>query len=208
MLKGVITDWGGVLTSPLRDSINAWLAAERLDVPHYREVMKDWVDQAYAGEGLNPIHGLEDGSLPPEDFERLLAARLRLADGGPVTAEGLLHRMFLGFEPVPIMYDALRTLRANGVRTGLLSNSWGNHYPRELWAELFDVTVISAECRMRKPDPAIFRHALDLIGLPAAECVFIDDIEHNVAAAEALGMVGLHHTDPAVTIARLQELCA
>jgi putative hydrolase of the HAD superfamily len=61
---------------------------------------------------------------------------------------------------------------------------------------------------MRKPDPAIFRHALDLIGLPAAECVFIDDIEHNVAAAEALGMVGLHHTDPAVTIARLQELCA
>lgn len=207
MVKGVITDWGGVLTSPLNDSINAWVAAEGLDVQRYREVMKAWVLQAYDGTGINPIHGLEDGSLDPAEFERMLAAELCLADGGPVTAEGLLHRMFLGFEPVELMYDALRDLRGRGVKVGLLSNSWGNNYPRELWAELFDATVISAEVGLRKPNEAIFRHALELIGLAAEECVFIDDIDHNVRAAEVLGMIGLHHTDPVVTINRLAELC-
>jgi putative hydrolase of the HAD superfamily len=207
MVKGVITDWGGVLTSPLNDSINAWVAAEGLDVQRYREVMKAWVLEAYDGTGTNPIHGLEDGSLDPAEFERMLAAELCLADGGPVAAEGLLHRMFLGFEPVEPMYDALRDLRGRGVKLGLLSNSWGNNYPRELWAELFDTTVISAEVGLRKPNEAIFRHALGLIGLAAEECVFIDDIDHNVRAAEALGMIGLHHTDPVLTINRLAELC-
>lgn len=202
----MITDWGGVLTSSLNDSIEAWLAVERLDVPHYRQVMKAWVAQAYDGSGRNPIHGLEDGSLEPAEFERMLAALLRTQDGGQVPAEGLLHRMFLAFQPVVPMYDLLRTLKRNGLRTGLLSNSWGNTYPRDLWAELFDVTVISAEVGLRKPDEAIFRHALELIGLDPAECVFIDDIEHNVRAAEAIGMIGLHHSEVSVTASTLEEL--
>ncbi len=126
MIRGVITDWGGVLTSPLNDSIAAWLAADGLDVPRYRSVMRSWVDQAYAGVGANPIHGLEDGSLDPREFERLLAAELRTVDGGPVPAEGLLHRMFLAFAPVQEMYAAFRALRTHGLKTALLSNSWGN----------------------------------------------------------------------------------
>jgi putative hydrolase of the HAD superfamily len=205
-VRGVITDWGGVLTSPLNDSIAAWLAADELDVPHYRGVMKAWVKQAYDGVGVNPIHGLEDGSLDPREFERRLAAELRTVSGEPVRAEGLLHRMFLAFDPVHEMYDALRALRAHGVRTGLLSNSWGNEYPRELWAELFDAVVISCEVGMRKPDEAIFRHAADLLGLAPQECVFIDDIEHNVRAAEAIGMIGLLHTDADTTVAGLEDL--
>ncbi|MDX6430564.1 MAG: putative hydrolase of the superfamily, partial [Streptosporangiaceae bacterium] len=206
MVRGVITDWGGVLTSPLIDAISSWVTAERLDSGHYRQVMRTWVTEAYAGTGTNPIHGLEDGSLDPAEFERLLAAELRTVDGGPVPAEGLLNRMFLAFLPVEPMYDALRAVRAQGVRTALLSNSWGNTYPRELWAELFDAVVISGEVGLRKPDEAIFRHVLDTLGLPAAECVFIDDIDHNVRAAEALGMVGLHHTDVLATVTRLEEL--
>ena len=206
MIKGVITDWGGVLTSPLNDSIAVWLAAERLDVPHYRTLMREWVTEAYDGAGRNPIHGLEDGSLDPQEFERLLAGRLRTLDGGAVPAAGLLNRMFLAFEPVHPMYDMLRAARSHGVRTGLLSNSWGNDYPRELWRELFDTVVISAEVGLRKPDEAIFRLALDRVGLEAGECVFIDDIDHNVRAAEALGMVGLHHTSQAATVTRLEEL--
>jgi putative hydrolase of the HAD superfamily len=213
MMRGVITDWGGVLTSPLNDSIAAWLAADGLDVPRYRSVMRSWVDQAYAGRGhgaetgwINPIHGLEDGSLDPREFERLLAAELRTVSGAPVPAEGLLHRMFLAFDPVHEMYDVLRALRAHGVRTGLLSNSWGNEYPRELWGELFDAVVISCEVGLRKPNPAIFRHAVELLGLEPADCVFIDDIEHNVRAAKALGMAGLLHTDTDTTVAGLERL--
>lgn len=205
-VKAVITDWGGVLTSPLADAIAVWLAADRIDVEHYKNVMRVWVKQAYDGAGTNPIHGLEDGSLGAAEFERLLAAELLTVDGGPVEAAGLIARMFGAFAPVEPMYAALRAARAAGTRTALLSNSWGNEYPRDLFADLFDAVVISAEVGMRKPDERIFRHALDLLGLDAAECVFIDDIEHNIRAAEALGIRGIHHTAPDATIAELRAL--
>lgn len=205
-VKAVITDWGGVLTSPLNDAIAVWLAADRIDVAGYKDVMRRWVKQAYDGEGTNPIHGLEDGTLSTEEFEILLAAELRTVDGGPVTAAGLIARMFGAFSPVEPMYEALRAARAAGTRTALLSNSWGNDYPRDLFADLFDAVVISAEVGMRKPDERIFRHALDLLALDPHECVFIDDIEHNVRAAEALGIRGLHHTAADTTIAELRGM--
>jgi putative hydrolase of the HAD superfamily len=104
------------------------------------------------------------------------------------------------------MYQVLRKARAAGIRTCLLSNSWGNTYPRELFAELFDGVVISGEVGLRKPDPEIFQHALELLGLPPQDCAFIDDIEHNVRAAERLGIVGVHHVDADSTVARLEEL--
>ncbi|QKW38970.1 HAD family phosphatase [Actinomadura sp. NAK00032] len=205
-VKAVITDWGGVLTSPLNDAVALWIAADRIDADHYRNVMRAWVKQAYDGAGTNPIHGLEDGSLPVAEFERRLAAELLTVDGGPVEAPGLISRMFAAFSPVEPMYDALRAARAAGARTALLSNSWGNEYPRDLFADLFDAVVISAEVGMRKPDERIFRHALDLLGLDAAECVFIDDIEHNIRAAEALGIRGILHTDSDTTIAELRAM--
>ncbi len=206
-VRGLITDWGGVLTTPLKETIAAWLAAEDVDADAYRLVMTEWVRQAYDGDGeVNPIHGLETGLLTPGEFERRLAARLRTRSGGPVPADGLLTRMFLAFEPVEPMYDALRKARAGGVSTCLLSNSWGNSYPRELFDELFDAVVISSEVRLRKPDPAIFHHALDLIGLPPEECAFVDDIEYNVRAAEELGITGVHYRDVETTLARLEEL--
>ncbi|HEX6471154.1 MAG TPA: HAD-IA family hydrolase [Streptosporangiaceae bacterium] len=205
-LRGLIVDWGGVLTSPLADSIAAWLAADRIDAHGYRTIMRAWVSQAYDGDGRNPIHGLEDGSLDPVEFERLLAAELRTVDGGPVPAKGLLRRMFESFLPVEQMYAAVRAARARDLSTGLLSNSWGNDYPRELWAELFDAVVISAEVGLRKPDGRIFLHAAGALRLEPTECVFVDDIEHNVRAAEAVGMVGVHHVSPAETVTRLEEL--
>ncbi|WP_425394172.1 HAD family hydrolase [Actinomadura oligospora] len=204
--RAVIIDWGGVLTSPLDQAVDAWLAADRIDADGYRTVMRAWVKQAYDGAGLNPIHGLEDGSLDPAEFERLLAAELRTVDGGPVAAPGLIERMFAGFAPVEEMYALLREVRESGVRTALLSNSWGNAYPRDRWSGLFDAVVISCEVGLRKPDEAIFRHAVGRLGLAPGECVFIDDIVHNTRAAEALGMHGVHHTGADDTRAALASL--
>jgi putative hydrolase of the HAD superfamily len=208
-LRGLITDWGGVLTNPITDTVNAWLAADLIDKATYRTVMRAWVAQAYDGASAdNWIHQLERGDCEPAEFERALAARLVRTDGAQVTADGLLGRMFAGTLPVPVMYDLLRTVRAAGYRTCLLSNSWGNDgdYPRDVFPELFDAWVISAEVRMRKPEERIFRHAAGLLGLPPEQCVFIDDIEANIEAAAALGMVGVHHTDPAATAARVADL--
>lgn len=207
--RGLIVDWGGVLTTPLYDAISEWLRAERIDIEHYRAVMGEWFGGAYAAAGdTNPIHGLEVGTLDPAEFERLLAARLHTVDGGTVTAAGLLTRMFAAFRPVEPMYAVLRQARAAGIRTCLLSNSWGNTYPRDAFAELFDAVVISAEVGMRKPGEEIFRYALDQLSLSPSAAVFVDDIAHNVAAAEALGIAGVHHREVPETVKRLEELLA
>jgi epoxide hydrolase-like predicted phosphatase len=206
-LRAVIIDWGGVFTSPIVDSVDAWLAADLIDPDAYRTVMRAWVVEAYRGGADNPVHQLERGEGDPSDFERALAAQLVRTDGAQVPAAGLLSRMFAATLPVPEMYELMRTVRKAGLRTCLLSNSWGpGGYPREVFPELFDAWVISAEVGMRKPEERIFRHAAGLLGLPPEQCVFIDDLEANIDAAAALGMVGVHHREPPSTAARLAAL--
>jgi putative hydrolase of the HAD superfamily len=207
-LRGVITDWGGVLTIPILATVQAWIEADDIDWDSYRTVMRSWVSQAYDVDASpNPIHALERGECEATEFEQILAARLLRLDGGPVAAEGLLQRMFAASVTVPAMYDLIRTLRGAGLRTALLSNSWGaGEYPRADFAELFDVVVISGEVGMRKPEEAIFLHAARALGLAPAECVFVDDMQANVTAAAALGMTGVLHNDPATTVAALHDL--
>jgi putative hydrolase of the HAD superfamily len=207
-IRGVITDWGGVLTTPILTTVRAWIDADDIDWNSYRTVMRAWVSEAYSGNGsANPIHTLERGECSGADFERILAARLLRADGGSVVAEGLLQRMFAASAPVPAMYDTIRALRQAGLRTALLSNSWGcDEYPRADFPGLFDIVVISGEVGMRKPEEGIFLHAAQALGLTPAECVFIDDFEENIAAATACGMTGVLHTETAATTAALQDL--
>jgi putative hydrolase of the HAD superfamily len=204
----VITDWGGVLTNPILETVNAWIEAEDVDRDSYAAVMRPWIAQAYAPDGTgNPIHALERGECTNEEFERLLASQLCRVDGSPVPADGLLARMFAATLHDAAMHGALRAIRRAGFRTALLSNSWGaNDYPRHLFPELFDVVVISGEAGMRKPEPRIFLHVTALLGLEPAECIFIDDIEANVLAAEAVGMLGVHHSELGATTQRLSDL--
>ncbi|MEV0581962.1 HAD family phosphatase [Nonomuraea sp. NPDC050310] len=207
MVKGILIDWGGVLTSPMGVSIAHWLEADRIDAAHYRQVMRRLITEAYSEDGgHNVVHALERGELGAAEFERLLAAELLTLDGTPPPAEGLINRMFAGFAREEAMYGMLREARSRGLKTCLLSNSWANDYPREDWPELFDAVVISGEIGMRKPEPRIFHHALGLIGLEAADCVFIDDIEANILAGTGLGLRGIHHRDAVATIAELETL--
>jgi putative hydrolase of the HAD superfamily len=207
-LQGVITDWGGVLTTPILTTVQAWIQADSIDWDSYRTVMRSWVFDAYGPDASqNPVHALERGECSGAEFEQMLAARLLRTDGGVVTAEGILQRMFAASTSVPAMYDMIRTVRGAGFRTGLLSNSWGcDEYPRADFPGLFDAVVISGECGMRKPEQAIFLHAAKCIGLAPEQCVFIDDMESNVAAAAACGMTGVHHTEAAQTVAAVQDL--
>lgn len=207
-LRAVVIDWGGVLTNPLAETVNAWIEADGIDRVSYSKVMRAWVAQAYDPDGaMNPIHALERGECTNEEFEQLLAAEITLIGGGAVTADGMLARMFAATVPDAGMHDLLRAVRRAGFRTALLSNSWGGlDYPRELFPELFDVVVISGEQGMRKPEERIFRRATQLLDLQPAECVFIDDIEANITAAQAIGMKGIHHREVTGTRARLAEL--
>jgi epoxide hydrolase-like predicted phosphatase len=208
-LRGVITDWGGVLTNPIAESVNAWLEADGIDRDSYVTVMRQWVSQAYGSqESESPIHALERGESTHAEFELALGSQLKLIGGGPVPVDGLLTRMWAGSRRDQEMLDLFRRLKAAGVPTGLLSNSWGSDYgyPRELFPEMFNVVVISAEVGMRKPEPRIFLHVAGLLGLEPGECVFIDDIQQNITVAEELGFTGILHTDAASTALRVSEL--
>jgi epoxide hydrolase-like predicted phosphatase len=206
-LRGVITDWGGVMTSPIADSVNAWLSADGIDRDSYVTVMRQWVKQAYSdGEDRNPIHALERGEWTNDEFELALASELVLENGGPVAGPGLLARMFAGQTLDEEMLRLFRSLKASGVPTGLLSNSWGGGYPTDLFPDMFDAVVISGEVGMRKPEPRIFLHTAQLLGLAPDECVFIDDIQANITAAEQLGFTGVLHSAAADTARQVADL--
>ncbi len=205
--RALVVDWGGVLTTGLDVCVPAWAERDGVDFAAFATVLDEWLGPAAAREAaVNPVHALERGEMRIPDFERLLAARLRTFDGRPVVADGLIDRMFAGFEHAPAMANVVRRARAGGVRTALLSNSWGNEYPRDGWDELFDAVVISGEVGMRKPEPRIFQHTLELLGCRPAEAVFVDDQPVNVRAAAAMGMVGVVHQDYERTVEELAAL--
>ena len=206
-IRGVIIDWGGVMTNPILETVDAWIADEQIDRDSYVAVMRSWVAAAYGDGSDNPVHALERGESTNEEFERLLAEQLRHADGRPVVADGLLTRMFAATALETVMLDLIRSLRRAGLRTALLSNSWGNgDYPRHLFPGLFDVVVISSEVGMRKPEERIFRHTAALLGLEPQECVFIDDVQANITAAQGVGLVSHLHREPARTVAWLADV--
>jgi epoxide hydrolase-like predicted phosphatase len=206
-LRALIVDFGGVLTSPLQDSMSAWAQTDGIDTADLRTALRDWLGTSYGDDAaINPIHALERGEMEVPDFERELASRLHTHDGSPVDPQGLMTRMFAGFGMQDAMTEAVRAVKRGGFATALLSNSWGNDYPREGWPEMFDVTVISGEVGMRKPDPEIYLLTARKLGLEPSGCVFVDDLMANVRAAVELGMVGIHHVSAQQTIEELEAL--
>lgn len=202
-IDAVVFDYGGVLTTPVRSSHDLWLAEEGVVEDSYRAVMREWL----LGDGAldSPVQRLETGRMTGEQFERELAARLRTSTGAPVSPQGLLTRMFAVMHPDTAMLALIAELRALGVKVGLLSNSWSNHYPAEVLA-LCDPVIISGEVGLRKPDPRIYRLLLDRLGLPAERTAFVDDVKPNVASAEAVGIHAIRHVDAATTRAALLPL--
>ena len=207
-LRGLLVDYGGVLTNPLPEIMGAWLRRDGIDPRRFTGLMQRWLSGDVPG---NPVQELETGRMGVAEFERRLAAELVDHAGAADPAEstrtaGLLARMFADMRTEPSMVEVVRAARRAGIRTGLLSNSWGLDYSREDWAVLFDAVVISGEVGLRKPDPAIYALAAERIGLAPAEIVFVDDLSPNVRGAVAAGMVGVLHTDVGTTAEELEIL--
>lgn len=206
-LRALVVDWGGVLTEPLEPSMRAWAEIDDVDFDTYLAVMRAWLGDHQGDLAQNnPIAALERGEIEVPHFEQQLADRLSTRAGHPVPASGLLQRMFDQFAAAPAMSALVLRARRAGLLTGLLSNSWGNVYPREGWDEMFHAIVISGEVGMRKPDREIFEHTLDLLGTTAGQTVFVDDLLPNVQAAVEFGLVGVHHTSYDESVAELEEL--
>jgi putative hydrolase of the HAD superfamily len=193
----LIVDFGGVLTTSVWPAFTAFCEGEGLEPDAVRELFRS--DPA----ALADLRDLETGACEPEEFERRFSAHL----GIPDRADGLIERLFAGLEPDEQMIAAVRAARAGGIRTGLISNSWGRAiYDDELIAELFDAVVISGHVGLHKPQPEIFRLACERLGVAPADAVFVDDLRENCAGAEAVGMTALLHRDTAETLERLDRL--
>lgn len=190
------------MTSPIFDSFTAFCETEGIAADVFRSVMTG----AARREG-SPFAMVETGALTEEQFDEAVAKLLTDACGKPVAATGLKQRMFALVRPDEAMWAAVRAARAAGIRTGLLSNSWGGRdYPIDELSGIFDDILISAQVGLRKPDPKIYLLAADRIGAPASACVFVDDFSVNVEGAETVGMKGVVHRDARTTIATLEEL--
>lgn len=106
----------------------------------------------------------------------------------------------------PPLIGAVRSARAAGIRTALLSNADGPGEPIPWLDALFDILVFSGDVGVAKPDPAIYRLTVERLGLQPGECAFVDDLAVNIRGAAATGLVGIHHTSVASTLAELSAL--
>jgi epoxide hydrolase-like predicted phosphatase len=193
--RGLLVDWGGVMTNDVFDTFRAFCEVEGLEPDTLRRRFRE--DRA----ARELLIGLETGKLAEDEFEP------RFAEILGVDSKQLIERIFAGAEPDEQMLAAVARAREKGVRTGLISNSWGTRrYDRDLLAKLFDGIVISGEIGIRKPTPAIYELAAERVGLSPQDCVFVDDLPFNLGPAAELGMATVHHTSTPETIAELERL--
>jgi len=191
----LLIDWGGVLTTNLFASFNAYCLAAEIDPKLLLGRFRT------DPEARKLLVALETGALDEATFEKRFAELLE------VEPDGLIDGMFAGVEPDAEMVEAVRLARLAGVRTALVSNSWGVHrYPHDMFDELFDGVVISAEEGIRKPARKMYELGAERAGAEPADCVYVDDLPFNLTPAEEMGMATIHHTSAETTIPELERL--
>jgi epoxide hydrolase-like predicted phosphatase len=198
--RAVISDFGGVLTT---SPIDSFLHYQEQSGLSFEEVVKA-MHRVGERTGKNPLYEMEMGNLTEQEFLSSIEDEM----GGGVNLRALADTYFEHLEPNHEMFDFVRRLRADrGVRCALLTNNVREWEPR--WRsmipeidEVFEIVVDSAFVGMRKPDPAIYELTVERLGdgIVAADCIFIDDIDVNIHAAESLGMTGVqfHSTEQAI----------
>ena len=205
-IEAVICDFGGVLTTPLEASFAQFAADAGIELPALGHAMV----RASGERGTNPLFELERGELTEAEFLGIVADALEAEVGRRIPMEGFGERYFATLRPNDELLAYLGELRRGGLRLALLTNNvrewearWRAMLPVD---ELFETVVDSAFVGMRKPEPGIYALTLERLGLPGTACVFVDDIEVNVRAAEEHGIAGVHFRTTEQAIGELQAL--
>ena len=148
---------------------------------------------------------LERGELTAQTFVEPFEADCR-AHGIAIDGRYLMAKIAETSVPRPVMLEAIRRIRAAGLRVAALTNNWVADTPRHGpdGAETartrldphFDVFVESAVVGLRKPDPRIYSLVCEKLGLPPSRVAFLDDIGRNLKPARELGMATIKVDDP------------
>jgi putative hydrolase of the HAD superfamily len=207
VIKALISDFGGVLTSPLAAGFLAYQDEAGISLQELGAAMQAAADQ----HGDHPLYALERGEISESEFGRRLGEHLH--DGFDLTR--LRELYFERLDPNPPMIEFVRRQRERGLRTALLTNNVREWEP--LWRaklpeldEIFELVVDSAFVGMRKPEPAIYELTVERLGdgLQAQDCLFVDDFEHNCEAARKLGMTAVRFENAEQAIPELESALA
>lgn len=205
-LRAVVCDFGGVLTTPL---VHAF-AAMQADAGIPPEALGQALADITAADGSHPLHELETGRMTESAFMAKLDDALHKQLGRPVGMVDFGARYFSHLHANDAVIDYMRALRERGYRMALLTNNVREWEPR--WRamlpvdEIFELVIDSAFVGMRKPDPAIYELTLERLGLPASECLFIDDIEVNCETATNMGMAAVRFSSTTQTLEEVGAL--
>jgi putative hydrolase of the HAD superfamily len=187
-IDAIISDFGGVLTSPLRNSFTAFQDSSGISLEELGRAMAAVAQR----HGANPLFELETGRLTEAAFLSSLAAQLSEQLGRTVELHGFGERYFEHLHPNDRLIDYMRQLRHRGYKMAICTNNvreweplWRAKLPVE---EIFDVVVDSAFVGTRKPERRIYELTIERLGVPAGAALLVDDIELNCDAARELGM--------------------
>jgi putative hydrolase of the HAD superfamily len=203
-IRAIVSDFGGVLTTPLLSSFIAVQDEIGISPESFSEAMRRIAET----DGENPLFGLERGETTEVAFLERLNDELEPLIGH----HPHLHRfreVFIGaLDPNEPMIELMRELKASGLRMAILTNNVREWEP--LWRamlpvdEIFEAVVDSAFVGCRKPEPQIYELTLERIGMPAEACLFIDDLEINCDGARATGMSAVHFRDTDQAVAEIR----
>ena len=208
MITAVISDFGGVLTTPLMLSFAAF--QDRSGIP--AEALGRAMQAIAEREGAHPLYELEKGKVTERLFLDQIGSALEPELGHVPEMHDFGEIYFEALDPNEPMIELMREARRSGRRMALLTNNVREWEPR--WRgmlpvdEIFEIVVDSAFVGMRKPEPPIYELTLERLGDGVApdDCLFVDDVLVNVEAARDLGMRAVHFRDNEQAISEMREL--
>lgn len=207
-ITAIVTDFGGVLTTSLRDCFLAVEDATGVSPRNWVGALHGLTEQ----RGINPLFELERGQITEAHFLEALATELSRMLGRTVSLDGFTDTFLGNLHPNPRMIEYMLALRSRGYRMALCTNNvreWEPHWrPKLPVDEIFDVVVDSAFVGTRKPEPDIYALTLDRLGVPAQSALFIDDMEVNCDAARALGMSAVRFSETDQALADIEAALA
>jgi putative hydrolase of the HAD superfamily len=194
-IKAVISDFGGVLTTPLVQSFMAFQDQTGIS----GEVLGKAMQAATAADGDNPLFRLERGEITEVAFLDRLTETLEPLLGHRPEMHRFKEIYFEALHPNEAMIDLMRELKGEGYRMAMLTNNVREWEP--LWRsmlpvdEIFEAVVDSGFVGCRKPEGAIYRMTLERLGLSAEVCLFVDDVLVNCEGARKHGLHAVHFQD-------------
>lgn len=204
-IQAVIFDVGGVLLVPRNDQCIDGQTAREF-AAFFRS---SFHSEYHVTSFQHRWHQFEVGEIDEESFFTLFCEAFADANGKEISPHAAREAVWgSGLGICNAMVEAVREIRKVGKRTAIISNAGRDAFgdvPEIGHADLFDVTIVSGNVGIRKPDPAIYELALDMLNLPAQACCFIDDLEHNLIPAKELGIRTIHCHDPELLAGQLVD---